>query len=318
MANCLDANERPRHCDVCVSMATPSDLWAERPDFWFTDIAESRTLRVIDRIASGSFGSVYLARENIDGTTVAVKRSKIQDAKEEPQAEALREVRALSHMRGCVRVVQLRSFEFGRWIVQELMPMTLRTFMSRHAKLPTPHASDGGLAHRTVQWLILSLCEAVRACHSQNLIHRDIKPENILIDASQSTDMPVLKIADLGMAKIVSERTSLPLTPLVVTIFYRAPELLSGTNRYYGKPIDVWSVGCVAHEIITGRVLFPAYDEIALRKMHAITPYGNMDRIYVPFFEHTLQMDPAQRSSIEVVVESVHVLSNNAFRDDHA
>jgi cyclin-dependent kinase len=90
------------------------------------------------------------------------------------------------------------------------------------------------------------------------VMHRDLKPQNILVDASHSN----VKVADFGLA-----RSFLPpfkaYTDKVVTLWYRAPELLLGVNSY-STGIDMWSVGCIFAEMLTREPLFRAESEIGL------------------------------------------------------
>ena len=96
--------------------------------------------------------------------------------------------------------------------------------------------------------------------HAKNIAHRDLKPENILIKYSQTfgeSRDPLkssLKIADLGAAKVLDPGNRN--TPYVVSRYYRAPELILGSNKY-DCSIDVWSVGCILFELITRTPLFP-------------------------------------------------------------
>ena len=97
--------------------------------------------------------------------------------------------------------------------------------------------------------------------HAKNISHRDLKPENILIKmhqpaAGQSQDIlkSELKIADLGAAKVLNPNGLN--TPYVVSRYYRAPELIMGSNRY-DCSIDIWSTGCILFELITRTPLFP-------------------------------------------------------------
>ena len=100
--------------------------------------------------------------------------------------------------------------------------------------------------------LIYQLLNGVLYLHSCHILHRDLKPANILI-----TSTGVVKIGDLGLARLAHE----PLQPLfagdkvVVTIWYRAPELLLGA-RHYNKAIDMWAVGCVLAELASLRPIF--------------------------------------------------------------
>lgn len=106
------------------------------------------------------------------------------------------------------------------------------------------------------------------------MIHRDLKPSNIMLSPKNThllsqpeptdfdTNNYLLKIIDCGMAR----QLDLPsMTNMVGSLFYRAPELLLGCNSY-GKPVDVWALGCVFHFIVTGHTLFNAHSELELFK----------------------------------------------------
>lgn len=100
--------------------------------------------------------------------------------------------------------------------------------------------------------LVYQLFNGLLYLHSCHVLHRDLKPANILI-----TSEGVVKIADLGLARVVHQ----PLQPLfasdkvVVTIWYRAPELLMGA-KHYNKAVDCWAVGCVMAELASLRPIF--------------------------------------------------------------
>lgn len=96
--------------------------------------------------------------------------------------------------------------------------------------------------------------------HAKQISHRDLKPENILIrkhvSASGNNDplRAELKIADLGAAKVLDPDCMN--TPYVVSRYYRAPELIMGSNKY-DCSIDIWATGCIIFELITRTPLFP-------------------------------------------------------------
>lgn len=109
---------------------------------------------------------------------------------------------------------------------------------------------------------------AVNHAHMHCVMHRDLKPQNILVDASHSN----VKVADFGLA-----RSFLPpfkaYTDKVVTLWYRAPELLLGVNSY-STGIDMWSVGCIFAEMLTREPLFRAESEIGLLHKVRAAPRG--------------------------------------------
>lgn len=95
-------------------------------------------------------------------------------------------------------------------------------------------------------------------CHQNNFLHRDIKCSNILVNNDGQ-----VKLADFGLARLYSsDDQERPYTNKVITLWYRPPELLLGEERY-GKPVDVWSCGCILGELFTREAMFKGATEIA-------------------------------------------------------
>jgi len=104
------------------------------------------------------------------------------------------------------------------------------------------------------RWFLLQLIRGVAFCHASRVLHRDLKPQNLLVSADG-----ILKIADFGLARTFG----IPVrsyTHEVVTLWYRAPDVLLG-SRKYSTPVDIWSCGCIFAEMQTGRALFPGKDD---------------------------------------------------------
>src|ERR1700722_16600037 len=97
------------------------------------------------------------------------------------------------------------------------------------------------------------LFKGIEYCHSRLVLHRDLKPQNLLINKKGE-----LKIADFGLARAFGAPVR-TYSNEVVTLWYRAPDVLLGSTMY-STNIDIWSIGCIFAELVTGRPLFPGSD----------------------------------------------------------
>lgn len=123
-----------------------------------------------------------------------------------------------------------------------------------HTVLEQLEARVGGLGFATARKYGFQVLRALDFMHSHDVIHRDIKPENVLVSR-----LGIIKLCDFGFARPYAENETF--TDYVATRWYRSPELLVGDPRY-GKEVDIWAVGCLYAEMMTGEPLFPGESDI--------------------------------------------------------
>ena len=112
--------------------------------------------------------------------------------------------------------------------------------------------TENNIAH-----IMHQLLDGLSYCHRNNFLHRDIKCSNILVNNDGQ-----VKLADFGLARLYSSNDQeRPYTNKVITLWYRPPELLLGEERY-GKPVDVWSCGCILGELFTREPMFRGNTEL--------------------------------------------------------
>jgi serine/threonine protein kinase len=206
-------------------------------------------------LGEGSFSRVYKAKNKESGCLVAVKAMKVGPDADEHQGgiptQVLREVALLSDL------VHPNIIELIGYYVSEAQELCLVFPLhdgDLHKLLNTYRRSRTQMQMGLVRKYSSELFSGLHACHSRQIFHRDLKPHNLLIG------MDGLKIADFGLAR----NFSVPLhtyTLDVVTLWYRAPEILLGSQRY-DPMVDIWSAGCIVAEMATGRPTFPAESEI--------------------------------------------------------
>ncbi|KAJ2904686.1 hypothetical protein MKZ38_007427 [Zalerion maritima] len=224
----------------------------------------------LEKIGEGTYGVVYKARDlSNKGKIVALKKIRLEADDEGVPSTAIREISLLKEMRNkhIVRLLNIVNADGHKlYLVCEFLDMDLKKFMECLPQKqggrgkPFPDNSSSvlrtlGLGHNVVQRWMKQLCEGVKYCHMRRILHRDLKPQNLLVDRDGN-----LKLADFGLARAfgVPLRTY---THEVVTLWYRAPEVLLG-GRQYSTGIDMWSVGCIFAEMVTKKPLFPGDSEI--------------------------------------------------------
>ncbi len=205
----------------------------------------------LGKVGEGAFGDVYVGVDTLAGTLVALKDIRLSNVgKDGLPKTALRELRALRQLSGHAHVVRLldafpRGGTFS--LVLEYMPSDLEVVLSqRRALLPEAHL-------KSYLWMLL---QGLHYLHARRILHRDLKPSNLLLSAQG-----VLKIGDLGHARVHVEPALESYSHQVGTKWYRAPELLFGA-RHYGPAVDLWAVGVIFGELACLRPLFPGHNDL--------------------------------------------------------
>ncbi|KAJ8747563.1 hypothetical protein K2173_013059 [Erythroxylum novogranatense] len=207
--------------------------------------------RIEEVIGKGSYGVVCSAYDTHTGEKVAIK--KINDIFEHVSdaTRILREIKLLRLLRH-PDIVQIKHIllppsrrEFKDiYVVFELMESDLHQVIKANDDLTREH----------YQFFLYQLLRGMKYIHTANVFHRDLKPKNILANADCK-----LKICDFGLARVAfnDSPTAIFWTDYVATRWYRAPELCGSFFSKYTPAIDVWSIGCIFAELLTGKPLFP-------------------------------------------------------------
>lgn len=222
-----------------------ADSWWENSDY-----------EILAEIGQGAYGKVYKAREKREQQRlIAVKRLNIPEEPESgiPQfmireVALLRKIEHFNHP-NIVKLMSVsagwQNHKFDMTLVFEYIDQDLTTFLSR--------ASEKGLAKDKIKDVMRQLLSGLDFLHTNSVIHRDLKPDNVLVSSRGE-----VKIADFGLARIYTYRIAL--TPCVVTLWYRAPEVLLQSS--YMSSVDMWSAGCIFAELFLLRPLFRGFTEI--------------------------------------------------------
>lgn len=231
------------------------------------------TYERLERISEGTYGVVWKARDFATNEIVALKQIKFHATTSEASSytttnatwkegfpvTALREINVLMALSQHENIVSVREMVVGSinksnnngimdkvFMVMEFLDCDLKDALRRGA-------SSGPLAQSELKGILQQILAGTQYMHSKWHLHRDLKPSNILVkmsttDSSAKSGGGRIALADFGLARKYQD-PAVAMTLPVVTLWYRAPELLFGQARY-GPAVDMWSIGCIMGELI--------------------------------------------------------------------
>ncbi|KAH3680378.1 hypothetical protein WICPIJ_008294 [Wickerhamomyces pijperi] len=212
----------------------------------------SNHYQIQEIIGEGAYGIVCSAVHLPSSTKVAIEKI-LPFEKPIFCLRTLRELKLLKHFNNHENIISILDIQkpptyeqFNEvYLIQELMETDLHRVI-KSQKLSDDHC----------QYFIYQTLRALKAMHSANVLHRDLKPSNLLLNSNCD-----LKVCDFGLARSIAstENNFGFMTEYVATRWYRAPEIML-TFQEYTTAIDVWSVGCILAEMLSGKPLFPGRD----------------------------------------------------------
>jgi len=204
----------------------------------------SSQFQQLEKLGEGTYANVYKGRNAETGQIVALKEINL-DSEEGTPSTAIREISLMKELRheNIVTLYDVIHTENKLNLVFEYMDKDLKKYMDQHGQ-------RGAIGVEQTKAFMFQLLKGLLFCHDSRVLHRDLKPQNLLINHKG-----VLKLADFGLARAFG----IPVNTYsneVVTLWYRAPDVLLG-SRSYNTSIDIWSAGCIMAEMLTGKPLFP-------------------------------------------------------------
>ena len=188
----------------------------------------------------------------MDQEIVAVKEIKIDHCDDGIPSTAIREIAVLQELRDNPWIVNLKEIVHGDnrnrlYLVFEYFNQDMKKYLDKKKEpLDALH----------VKSILYQILKGTEFCHKRRIMHRDLKPSNLLVNPAATQ----IKIADFGLARTMGPPLK-TYTHEVVTLWYRAPEVLLG-SKIYSTAIDMWSIGAIFFELAHKKPLFAGDSEI--------------------------------------------------------
>ncbi|KAK2723736.1 hypothetical protein QYM36_002173 [Artemia franciscana] len=204
----------------------------------------------LNRIGEGTYGIVYRAKDTQNGQIVALKKMRMDRERDGMPVSGIREINILLSCRH-QNIVRLHEVAVGSsltsiFLCMEYCEQDLASLLDN---------MNSAFSESEIKCIMQQLFMGLDYMHKRYIVHRDLKVSNLLL-----TDTGILKIADFGLARKINA-PECPMTPNVVTLWYRAPELLF-QSKTHTTAIDMWAAGCILGELLLHKPLLPGRSEL--------------------------------------------------------
>ena len=208
----------------------------------------------LEKLGDGTYGTVYKAKDLRSKQIVAIKKIKPEDGEEGISSTTIREIALLKELSHHKNIVTLHDVtvcdQNNMYLIFEFAQYDLKKYINQHKR------NKKCLSAKQLKNILYQLLEGIAYCHANRIMHRDLKPQNILISGEEC-----VKIADFGLARTFSIPNR-DWTHEVVTLWYRAPEILLGDDQYTPY-VDIWGLGAIFSEMVNdSKPLFRGDSEI--------------------------------------------------------
>jgi len=273
---------------------------------------------ILAEAARGGMGTVYRARDRRDHRLVALKVL---------QAEALASVERFE--REAALLAELRHPNIVEYISHGATPDGLRYLVMEWVDGETlaDRLAHDGLTTAQIVALAVQLCRSLAALHARGVVHRDIKPSNVMLVDGDATRV---KLVDLGIARRADDAHRLTRTGMLIgTAGYVAPELVRGRPSAIDGRADLFALGCVLHECVTGVPAFSGSDPLAVCAkvlLHDPPPLRSFDRslpveleaVVAALLARRPDDRPADAAAVECALAAIGELPGTLHRGGHA
>ncbi|XP_062998789.1 cyclin-dependent kinase 18 [Elgaria multicarinata webbii] len=223
-------------------ISKPLSRMSRRASLSDIGFGKMETYLKLEKLGEGTYATVFKGRSKLTKNLVALKEIRLEHEEGAP-CTAIREVSLLKNLKhaNIVTLHDIIHTKCALTLVFEYLDSDLKQYLDNCGNLMSMY---------NVKIFMFQLLRGLSYCHQLKILHRDLKPQNLLINGKGE-----LKLADFGLARAKSVPTK-TYSNEVVTLWYRPPDVLLGSTEY-STPIDMWGVGCIHYEMVTGRPMFP-------------------------------------------------------------